>query len=63
MAYLLNKMPDDLIEDEENPILQNLIYNSCLLEQTRFEINNEITNMKKTIENLTAVVENINERI
>jgi len=63
MAYLLNKMPDDLIEDEENPILQKLIYNSCLLEQTRFEINNEITNMKKTIENLTAVVENINERI
>lgn len=68
MAHLLNKMPFDLIEYEEDPILPNLIYNSCSLEQeqTRLEIvkiNNEITNMKKTIEKLTDTLENISERI
>jgi len=66
MAHLLNKMPDELIEHEENPILPKVIYNTCLLEQTRLEIteiNNEIASMKKTIEKLTDALENINERI
>ena len=50
MAHLLIKMPEEIIEEEENLILPKLIYNTCLLEQTRLEIteiNNEIANIKK----------------
>jgi hypothetical protein len=66
MAHLLIKMPEEIIEDEENLILPKLIYNTCLLEQTRLkitEINNEIASIKKTIEKLSDALETINDRI